>query len=44
LQFLVTRSSENIAAKLDEGVLVIAGQREETAALWRRAIFYVPQI
>jgi 4-hydroxy-2-oxoheptanedioate aldolase len=34
--FLETCSPENIVAKLDEGVRVIAGHREETAILGRR--------
>jgi 4-hydroxy-2-oxoheptanedioate aldolase len=33
--FLETCSPENIAAKLDEGVRVIAGHREETARIGR---------
>jgi 4-hydroxy-2-oxoheptanedioate aldolase len=33
--FLETCSPENIAAKLDEGVRVIAGHREETARVGR---------
>jgi len=33
--FLETCSSENIAAKLDEGVRVVAGHREETAIIGR---------
>ncbi|MGC2524959.1 MAG: aldolase/citrate lyase family protein, partial [Stellaceae bacterium] len=33
--FLETCSPENIAAKLDEGVRVVAGHREETAILGR---------
>jgi 4-hydroxy-2-oxoheptanedioate aldolase len=35
IAFLETASPENIAAKLDEGVRVIAGHREETATLGR---------
>jgi hypothetical protein len=33
--FLETGSPENIIAKLDEGVRVIAGHREETARIGR---------
>ena len=35
IAFLETGAPENIAAKLDEGVRVIAGHREETAAIGR---------
>lgn len=35
IAFLETCSPENIAAKLDEGVRVIAGHREETAKIGR---------
>jgi 4-hydroxy-2-oxoheptanedioate aldolase len=35
IAFLETATPENIAAKLDEGVRVIAGHREETAAIGR---------
>src|SRR5262249_19685843 len=33
IAFLETAAPENIVAKLDEGVRVIAGQREETALI-----------
>jgi 4-hydroxy-2-oxoheptanedioate aldolase len=35
IAFLETGAPENIAAKLDEGVRVVAGHREETAAIGR---------
>ncbi len=35
IAFLETGAPENIAAKLDEGVRVIAGHREETAIVGR---------